>query len=312
MKKFLATASLGLLAAVLVHAPAAFASAPSLQVAPLQYTATLKPGTVSSAFIDVSNPADASVDIISEVKGFRQVDQDGNLGFFDDPDYATAIKVGLPKFTLGPREAIRVVFTVDASKLPQGGVYAAIFFQTVPREDSSSTSYVRQSANVGTLLSLTNGDPHAPRGDITRLDLPFWQFGSGITGSLTYRNTDSSKTALAFKPTLTSRVTPWGRAVASPSGLILPLSTRKFELSRPGAFFGLLPVTLTNSATHHHRTAWVFAVTGWYQWGLPVLIIVILFTPFGLVASWPRRIWRKFRYRPGPKRKSLDGLSIKK
>jgi hypothetical protein len=270
----LVAGSFVLLVAITLAPAAAHAAVPALQVTPLQYSGTLHSGHLSQGFVDVANPTDATADIQTSVKAWRQTGHNGDLQFYDNPDFAAGIKVDLTDFTLGPREAIRVAFTADPSKLPRGGVYAAIFFRTKPPAQSANSSYVVQSANVGTLLILTNG-PSANHGSIS-LKLPFWQFGSGLRGAIDFTNTDHSQTASAVKPALTSRILPWGHANPSTSGLVLPGYTRHFALTRPGSYLGLLPVTITDPATHAQATSNVLAVTGACRWLVPLLLVIPL------------------------------------
>jgi len=267
------------LAAISLLPAAARADAPSLQVAPLQYTGNLTSGKIANGYVDVSNPSDTTIQISADVQGFRQTGHNGSLQFFPDPDLSAGIKADLTSFSLGPREALRDVFSIDPSKLPQGGVYAAIFFRTQAANQASSSSFVTESANVGTLLILTNGGPGAHRGVITGLKLPFWQFGSGLHGGVIgFENTDHSKVAVAFTPKLITAVLPWGRTAATNSGLILPGIARQFTFARPGSYLGLLPVTVTDGDTGSHRTSWVLALTGVYMWLLPLLVIAGLVT----------------------------------
>jgi hypothetical protein len=256
------------------------AEVPSLQVAPLQYDSTLAPGKVSTGYVDVSNPADSTVTITSSVRGFRQAGRNGDLQFFDDADLSAAIQVGLTQFELGPREAVRVVFSVDAAKLPAGGTYAAIFFRTTPPMHASATSYVSQSANVGTLLMLTNGTGSTRHGKITDVKLGFWQFGDRLNGTFAYQNTDRTARPVGFRPRTTARVLPWGHRQKTTTGLVLPEATREFTFTRNGAFFGILPVTVADDDTKSHMTRWVFACTGWYQAAVPgglLLVGLVLF-----------------------------------
>jgi hypothetical protein len=285
------------------------AAAPTLQLAPLQYEAKLQPGKVHQGFIDVSNPADSEVHIVSSVRGFRQRGTDGDLEFFDDPDLSAAITPGLTDFAIGPREAIRVVFMVDATKLPQGGTYAAIFFRTIPSEQSGSASHIAQSANVGTLLLLTNGNSRPVKGEITNLALPFWQFGSGLNGSLSYHNTDESPGGVAVRPKLQLKVFPWSKARLLSTGLVMPGATRKFSLSRDGSYIGPMPVTIRDSDTGRDMTRWVFAVTGWCKLLAIIVIgfcIMLLPTP-RTARAWLSRLRRK-KSAPQPKKRSVDGI----
>jgi hypothetical protein len=305
------------LSLALVSAPA-LADVPSLQVAPLSYHGTLSPGVIESGFVDIANPSDETIDITSNVQGFRQTNTKGDLAFYTDPVLSAAITVGLTNFQLGPRQAVRDVFNIDPTKLPQGGVYAAIFFRTVPTNAASSgNSYVLQSANVGTLLILTNGHASPYRGTITGLSAPFLQVGGGLDGSLGYKNTNQSLTAAGFTPALTTTVYPWGRPAALKSGLILPGVTRDFSFSRPGSYFGLIPLTITDSQTGAHATTWVLADTGLYRPGVPVLVVVLIFLFIWLrpyyartrkaVAAWFAKTFGR-KHSPTPK-PTMDGLA---
>ncbi|GAC1372707.1 MAG: hypothetical protein NVSMB39_6970 [Candidatus Saccharimonadales bacterium] len=282
------------------------AEVPGLQVNPLQYEERLTTDQVKLGYIDVANPSDTSISIQSKVQAFRQQGSQGQLQFFDDAQIAGGINVDLPKFDLGPREAVRVAFSVNPAKLPRGGVYAAIFFRTIPPAQSSNSTYVTESANIGTLLMFENGNGGTRVGRIEHLDLPFFQFGSSLSGRVTYLNTDRSRTAVGFRPNLTARVLPWGQSPKIDTGLVLPGSRRDFVVERSGAYFGLLPLTVTDAQSGLHRTAWTLAVTGWYRWLLPVLALGLL--PIKLLRpSW----WTHRRKRPVVRR-SLDGLAPRK
>jgi hypothetical protein len=280
----------GIVAVCLIAAPAQ-ADVPSLQVSPLQYEDTLKPNRVSGGYIDVSNPSDSTVDITSTVRGFKQVGTNGDLEFFDDPDLSAAIKVGLESFSLGPREAVRVVFSVNASKLPGGGIYAAIFFRTTPPKQTSSSSFITQSANVGTLLILNNGPATQHHGKVDGLKIGLWQFGDRLAGSFRFQNTDRTARPIGFKPQLTARVLPWGHRQITSTGLVLPGVTRQFDFARTGSYFGLLPVTIHDADSDAHATTWVIACTGWYR---PAVGLVVI----GLAGWW---LWRRRHpHRPDP------------
>lgn len=268
-------------AAFLLLPGLAYAGAPTLQISPLQYEDTLS-GKVKNGHIDVANPADAPVTVQASVRRFTQTGTNGDLAFADDSDLTAAIKLDLTTFQLQPHDAVRVLFSVDPQKLPTGGTYAAIFFRTVPIDNAGSgSSYVSQSANIGTLLILNNGTAVPPSGGVSAVSMSFWQLGSGLNGSALVANTSSPHGGTAFRPALTARVLPWGHAASQPGGLILPGNNRRFAISRPGSFFGLLPVTITDTATHTSRTAWVFACTGLSGW----ILLVLLVTALVLLAS---------------------------
>lgn len=282
------------------------AEVPGLQVNPLQYEETLTTAQVKLGYIDVANPSDTSITLQSKVQAFRQQGTEGQLEFFDDAQISDGIKVDLPNFDLGPREAVRVAFSVDPAKLPKGGVYAVIFFRTIPPAQFSNSTFVAESANIGTLLLLQNGPAGAHVGEITALNMPFWQFGSGLSGRLSYHNADRSRTAVGFRPALTARAFPWGKSPKIVTALVLPGADRHFAFARPGAYFGLVPLTVTDTDSGKHRTAWVLAVTGWYQWALLIVILGLLPIKLFRPSRWFRR-----RHHPTASR-SLDGIAPRK
>ncbi len=287
----------------LLLAPSVRAEA-GLQLNPLKYEDTLTVGRAKAGFIDVANPSDTTVTIRTDVQSFRQIDLDGNLAFTPDQQLRAGIKPGLDTFELGPRESVRVAFTVDPSKLPQGGIYAAIFFRTTPvLPTQSQVSYIAESANVGTLLILRNGEAGQQVGQVSGLSLPLWQFGSGLRGQLRYRNTNRDTGGLAFRPQLTSRVTMWGQTKAFTGPFVMPQSTRQFDFERRGSYFGLLSVTVADGSSGHGLTRWVIACTGWYQVALLIVILLLLGWWLGR-HHWPRLL----RRRPTTVRHSLDGL----
>jgi hypothetical protein len=306
-----------LLLLLLALAPTiALADVPSLQVNPLKYQSTMLGSDVRNGYVDVSNPTDATVHVEATVQGFRQNDLAGDLSFFGNLAIQQAITLGLTDFQLGPQEAVRVTFSVDPTKLPQGGTYAAIFFRTIPPQQSSNTSYVAESANVGTLLLLQNGPLGAQIGRVTNFNLPFFQFGNGLVGTAEYKNTNNSTAPVAFVPKLIERVFPWGHSYKLTGPYVLPGSTRIFQTIRPGSYVGLVPVSMIDGVSGIATTRWVIACTGVYAFSLIFLLSLVIV----IAAS---RVLRNLPIIPKPllnlfskKRKSMstkivDGLSPK-
>lgn len=290
------TLSLGLvsLAAIslLLQAEPALAQT-GLQVNPLKYEDKLKTDKVHSGFIDVANPGDSEVHIQASVQGFRQADLDGNLAFFDSASLRSAIKPGLSEFDIGPRESIRVSFTVEPTKLPKGGVYAVIFFRTVAPAATSTSNSIFESANIGTLLILQNGEDLPNLGQIHRARLPWVQLGSGITGDIEYKNLSPEANGSAFYPSLVSKIYPWGKASTIKGPFIMPGSTRRFSFEKTGAYIGIIPVIISDANTRSVKTTWVLAVTGWYRWLCPMVIVLIM-----AVAPWWLRRHRRQTTKP--------------
>ena len=295
MKRMLLLGFVPVLAAAL-WSDISSADAVGLQLAPLEYEQTIT-SKIQAGFIDVGNPSDSAVNVTTSVEGFRQTDSSGDLAYFDDPQLSAAITPGLSTFTMGPRESDRVSFTINPAKLPAGGVYAVIFFQTVPTNQSADSSYVSQSAKVGTLLVLNNGGVALTGGSVG-LKLSRWQFGNGLHGEISYAVADGQ---VGLVPSLTSKAYPWGKPTKLSTGLVLPGSTRNFVISRPGAFIGLIPVRVTDATNGHVVTRYVIAITGWYQTLIALLIAFLLTFVF--------RRWRRPVQGVEPVTRQLDGLS---
>jgi hypothetical protein len=294
----------------------ALATSPSLQVHPLKYQSTMLGSDVENGYVDVSNPSDAPVNVQSQVQAFKQTDLAGDLSFYNDQTIAGAITLSITQFQIGPQQAIRVPFSVDPRKLPKGGVYAVIFFRTVPPAESATTSFVTESADVGTLLLLQNGASDQHIGRVTQFNLPVFQLGSGITGSAHYKNTNTTHAPVAFSPQLSVKIQPLGKATTFVGPYVLPLSTRSFQVDRPGSYFGLLPVSIIDHSTGLVTTKWVIACTGIYAFLLLYLLAILIVWSVARLARRlpivPDRVKDWFRTEPEITRPSFDGLGPKR
>lgn len=177
-------------------------SALGLKVAPLEYKTTIRASEVKQGFVDVSNPSSLAVTVKVNVQAFKQIDDDGGLQFYDDTQIQSGITPEMSDIELGPREAVRLFFTISGDKLPEGDVFAALFFTTDPKQAQSG---VGQQVRVGTLLSLINKTPGDRSAEITKLNIPFFQLSSTVSGAYSVKNTASGTTG--FYPTV--KVSSW-------------------------------------------------------------------------------------------------------
>lgn len=247
-------------------------SATGLKIAPLKYEELLELGSEKTGYVDVANPTDFNLRVRTSVEAFRQVNNQGDLEFFPDEQLEAGIVLDVDEFELGPREAARIFFTIKSNNLPEGGIYATVFFETVTENESDQVSTIGTVARVGTLLILQNGDGDRD-GEIVEVALPFWQFGKGVEGRISYHNPNAER-AVGFSPELSVRVA-WGEGSAITSGLVLPGITRDFSLMRPGDYFGLVPVTVTDEMTGEEQRVWVFAITGLAQFVAPLFVLLL-------------------------------------
>ncbi len=253
------TRRLGVLGVVLCFLVALVASTQTVQalglkVAPLEYRATIGKGEKQKGFIDISNPNLETIRVKTSVQAFRQTDDNGTLEFFDSEQVSAGVKLDLDEFELKGREAVRMYFLLDGTKLPKGDVFAAIFFTST---DGLTSGMVNQQVRLGTLLSLVNETPGSRDAVVEKLNTSFVQFGATTKGSYEIKNTAQSQTT-GFYPEVTLSSWPFGKTQKSTSRLVFAGRTRAtdFELQLPP--LGLYKVTATYGGSS--KTNWILVL----------------------------------------------------
>jgi hypothetical protein len=285
-------APLVLFALLLAPAPA-MAALPELRLSPLRYDAHLEPGHPKTGFIDASNPTGSTLHLAFQVQAFRQINDRGELEYYNDDRIASAITPAVSEFDLGPREAIRTKFTIDPNRLGPGGAYAVIFLRTV---DAATPGHTTTSARVGSLLILDVGTGGTRTGRLTGLSVPRLVFGGNrLTAGVGYANTGHSALALAFAPTLTAQAT-WSPAKHLTGPFVFPGRTRRQSFSLPAVNrLGLVQLSLTDATGHSSPASrWVFLMTGYWTWVFPLLVLALLLAVVSLVR------WKKLRLHFSP------------
>lgn len=272
-----------LLFVILLWPSVSRASVPSLEIAPLKYEASLTSGKSQTGYITVSNPGDATITVRSLVQGMRQIGTDGRLEFFDDPLIAKGITISSDNVRLAPREAVNFQFLIQPDALPRRGVYAAIFFETVPKASGSGTR-VLTSARVGTLLLLQNGGSGTSLGAITNITIPWFTYAESINGEVTYHNTGVQ----ARNPQLALSQGDGDQIADGP--YTLPDASRSFRVRLKGNFAGPIYVMIRDRATGAVSSRWVFAITGYWRWAFPLALIALVVLSIAL----KRRIRRRY------------------
>ncbi|RYF28297.1 MAG: hypothetical protein EOO17_05115 [Chloroflexi bacterium] len=123
-------AGLVILIAVLLFNAQPASAADTLQLRPLMYKESLDVGESKRGVVDIANGSDQTAQVVLSVRFFRQTGDDGTLQFYDRPDETDGIVLDVSDIELSPKDAARIGFTVESSKLPQGDVFAAIFATT--------------------------------------------------------------------------------------------------------------------------------------------------------------------------------------
>ena len=241
-------------------------SAAGLKVAPLEYKATLKENERKQGFVDVSNPSSQAVSVRSSVQAFRQINDDGGLQFYSDAQTESAIKTDISTFELGPREAVRVFFSIDAKGLPEGDVYAALFFSTEPVKP---TNGVGQQVRVGTILSIINQTPGSRNAVVSSLSLPLLQLSDTLKGEYRIKNTGPKNTG--FYPTVEVSSWPNGEARQIEGPLVFGGRERTSDLSyRTG--YGIHRIDVRYGQSTSSR--WVIAIAPWMIVAALLLLVV--------------------------------------
>lgn len=268
MRRVLAMGILSVLMTTLVMTGST-ASAIGLKVQPLQYKAAVKNGENLQGFIDVSNPSSVAVNVSVSVQGFRQINNDGGLEFYQDERLSAGIRPEQSSLELGSREAIRLYFTIAGKTLPQGDIHAALFFTTEPAQAQSG---VGQSVRVGTLLSLVNETPGVRKATLTGFSAPLLQLDDTINGEYRIKNTGPKDTG--FYPTVEVTAWPNGSARQVEGSLVFGGRERTNDVTYKTGY-GIHRINVKYGQSSASR--WVISVAPWMVvLGLFVLVIVAI------------------------------------
>jgi hypothetical protein len=244
-----------------------------LKIAPTSVEATVNKNQNMKGYIDISNPDNVSKTIITSVSAFKQINNNGDLQFYNDADLSKSILLDLSNFELGPHEAVRMYYMIKPQNLPPGGTYATIFFTAKPIIQTNNPKNINISTKVGTLLILTNGDGQKDA-KLSAQHIPFWQFGRNIRGSVEVRNTGGDKSAIAFHPEIEEKIEPWGHTSKLDTPLVFPGISRTVAVDKQGSYLGFLPYTIIVQGKKH--IIWIFATTGYWRLLVPCIIIVFI------------------------------------
>ena len=274
-------------AGVFLAAPAA--SAASLKVAPLEYRTTLKEGEKKKGFIDVSNPTKETVRVKASAQAFRQIDDSGSLQFFDNEQVSAGVQLDLDEFELGPREAVRMYFLLDSTRLPSGDVYGAIFFTTAP--ETPDKTGAGQSVRLGTLLSIVNGTPGQRDAEVTGLSVPWLQLTDKVTGTYRIKNVADPTKATGFYPNVQVRVEPWGESKKQTGKLTFAGITRTNEFTLKTLPLGIYKVSVGYADSV--KSAWVVVASP-----LALVVFIVLLAGVGFSGRYylNRRRQRHLRF----------------
>lgn len=240
----------------------------SLKLQPLTYRESLSSGETKTGFIDVSNPTEETLRLTTTVEGFRQVDDEGQLEFFASEQLEAAITLDSDEFRLEPKQAMRLVFAVDGSKLPEGDVFAALLVATEPDDEGQ----IGQSVRAGTLLFLENGSSGARQAEITSLEVPSIVTSGQINGRYGVRNTADAETASGFFPEVELQLRPLGSSQTVESTLVFAGNERRNQFSYDSNLVGVYQLSASYGESSQSR--WVVLVPMWFLLIVGLLLLV--------------------------------------
>lgn len=256
------------------------AMAESLKISPLHYDVQLTAGETKKGFVDITNPTASAEMVVLSVSAFLQIDNNGSLEFYNDPDLKNAVKLDYDEVEIGARETLHLAFSVASTRLPSGNVFAAIMAATKPQPNSAATP----AARVGSLLFIKNGELAGQNVAIEQLNVPAFQFGEALSAHFAVRNADDKKEGTGFFPKITVSVWPFvNDTVAGP--LVFPGITRQVDYVKRGSYFGIVKYTIKSSGSL--STAYSFVVTGYWRGIVPIVLLVLAGS--GFVALRMRR-----------------------
>ena len=251
-----------------IFLPTTLSAEDGLKIQPLVYQASLKNNEKKRGVIDISNPSGSNVDVTMDVQAFRQIDNQGTLEFYHSDKLSEGTKLDYSEFKLGPRQALRMVFELDAAKLPSGDVFGAIFVSTKPPEGAAAVS-----VRLGTLLIITNGPSASHQAVIKSVDVPFWQWGDTVSGAYTIANTSSGKDT-GFMPQVVIAIDPLHYQSQHDSQLVFAGRERRTGFSVVAPRFGLYKVSVTFDGNRSEQ--WVFIASTVYAASIVGAVVAVV------------------------------------
>ena len=245
--------------------------AQSLKIEPLLINEAIQKGEKKKGFVDISNPTTQTLRLLTSVQAFRQKDNSGGLEFFDNEQVRAGLIPDLKEIELGPREAVRMYYLVDGTKLPQGDVFAALFVSTAPEQERSG---VAQAVKLGTIFTLVNGTPGPRNAEITFLSSSFFQFGDSINGRYTIKNTADPQLSTGFYPEIKLRLAPFGTEQNIRSSLIMAGVERTTGFSFPDNRFGIYELSASYGSSV--KKQYMVVMTGAWKLMIPAVLFLIL------------------------------------
>lgn len=251
----------------------------ALKISPLRYDVVLASGEKKKGFVDVTNPSASPTRVSLSVEAFRQVNNNGDLQFYDDERVRAGILLDYADIVLGARETLHLAFIIDGTKLPSGDMFAAVFATAAPVQGAAS-----QAVRVGSLLLIQNGTPSAHHALVESLNAPLLQTKDVLQADFVVKNTSKAEGTTGFSPRIDVTTWPFGSdSVQGP--LLFAGRSRAITYKKQGSFVGIVAITAAVGSSRH--TTYSLVATGFWRWLLPIVLVA------GGAAVWRFVVTRK-------------------
>lgn len=263
-------AAFSCLALILFLLPSSTASAEGISIAPLKYQANLN-GQIKKGAVDIRNNSGVVQNFDIQIRAFRQINDKGELQFYEDPIISAGIIPDYQHFQLKPDATIHLYFQLNGQKLPKKRIFAALLAQATPAQRGYNITPVLR---VGTLFLLKNGNGDPPKqGQISHWNVGLFQLGDSVNGSFDFKNTEKGNEASGYFPNFT--VNGVGAIDKFSGDLVFPGIERQQSFDIPGSRIGIYKLQLTSDAKAGAEQ-WVVVLTGYWRWLLPLIIIAVI------------------------------------
>jgi hypothetical protein len=265
-----------------------------LSVNPAILELILDPGKTTTSTVIVGNPTNVPIPVKGSVKNFipnEEISQTDNNLF----QAQSWFKLSEPDFILQPQQTKKITITVttpaDASP---GGHYATVYFQSLIPAEAVSSDRLYLTGRVGVLAFLV------VKGDIKE-EASIAQFTTSRlqqSGPVKFKLGIKNKGNVHVLPSGKIKIFDWrGKQIDEiplRTGLVLPKTTREFELSwdragTVGSYSAKAEVSYGSEQQQLKSTEIRFWVLPW----LPLILIFIIFIPLAWFSFKTRRRWRR-------------------
>jgi len=186
-----------------------------LSVSPIIINVPLSPGKTYNHEVTIQNMTDNALPLRASLNDFQTTGEEGGYVFAESKTnpLLSWITLGETEFILGPKEAKKVKLTITTpNKIPLGGYYGMLFFETLPQNTLTQTTHVLPKIGVLMLANVGVPDPNAKKAEILNFETGFLLEDNQIPLLLRVKNVSlhyfTAKPILTISPLLSLSQSP--------------------------------------------------------------------------------------------------------